>query len=351
MSKLSFIKGIMSKLSKLSFLKNIDRNTILIGIAVVAIIVTGVLIVANSNHAFTFPTIFGVSNQKLGELAVNYINDNKLSQTPASLVSVSEVSGLVKAKIKIGTSEFDSYITKDGKLLFPQAFEMSLKETDQNTNTNSNSNQNAASVAKTDSPMLEAYVVARCPYGIQMQRAMADAVKNMPSLAQYIKVRYLGSVSGNTITAMHGEAEAKENLRQICIREEQPAKYWAYVDCQMKAAGTETSCEQSTGVDSAKLSACTSDPKKGVAYAKEDFDLSAKYKAGGSPTLILNGATISESNYGGRSSDGVKSMACAGFNSEPSFCSTKLNTTAAAASFSLTYSSSTGANNSNAGCQ
>ena len=334
--------------------KHIDRNTILIGIAVVAIIITGVLIFANSNHAFTFPTIFGMSDQQIGKAAVDYINNNQLSQTPASLVSVSEESGLVKIKIAIGSQQFDSYVTKDGKLLFPKTpIDMNPKKTsaptDQNASANSNNTQ--TSVTKSDSPILEAFVVARCPYGLQMQRAMADAVKNMPSLAQYIKVRYLGSVSGNTITSMHGEAEAKENLRQICIREEQPVKYWDYVSCQMKVAGIETSCEQSMGVDSAKLSACTSDPSKGVAYAKKDFDLSTKYKAGGSPTLVLNGTTISESKYGGRSSDGVKSMACAGFNSEPSFCSTKLNTTAAAASFSSTYSSSTSANNSNAGCQ
>jgi hypothetical protein len=40
-----------------------------------------------------------------------------------------------------------------------------------------------------------------------------------------MKARYIGTVSGTTITAMHGEAEAKENLRQICIREEQSTKY------------------------------------------------------------------------------------------------------------------------------
>ena len=334
----------------LNVFKNMNRNTILIGIAVIAIIVTGILIYASSNHAFTFPTIFGMSDQKLGESAVKYINDNKLSQTPASLVSVSEASGLVKVKIKIGTSEFDSYITKDGKLLFPQAFEMSPQKT--NPSTNSGSNSNPQPVTKSDSPMLEAFVVARCPYGLQMQRAMADAVKNMPSLAQYIKVRYIGSVSGNTITSMHGDAEAKENLRQICIREEQADKYWAYVGCQMKASGTEDSCATSTGVDVAKLNACVSNTSKGVAYAKKDFDLNAKYNVSGSPTLILNGASISESSYGGRSSDGVKSMVCAGFNKAASFCSTTLNKTEAAVSFSATYSSgSSGSTASGGGCQ
>lgn len=191
-------------------------------------------------------------------------------------------------------------------------------------------------VQKSDSPVLEAYVVARCPYGIQMQRAMADAVKNIPALAQYVKVRYIGSASGSTITSMHGPAEATENLRQICLREEQPAKYWPYVSCQMKSGDT-SGCESSTGVDSAKLSACTSDPSRGVAYAQKDFALDNQYSIQGSPTLILNGAQISESSYGGRSSDGVKAMVCAAFNSQPSFCSTQLTTAQASASFSQAY--------------
>lgn len=346
-------------MSKLSFLKNINRNTILVGIVIIAIIITGGLIYANLNHGFSLPNIFGISDSKIGKNVVDYINNNQLSQTPASLVNVSELSGLVKVKIKIGTQEFDLYATKDGKLLFPEAFDMSPKKASvsggnpANQNANSNSAQTpakvAASIKKTDSPMLEAFVVARCPYGLQMQRAMADAVKNIPSLAQYIKVRYIGSVSGNSLVSMHGDAEAKENLRQICIREEQPTKYWNYIACQMKASGTETSCEQSTGVDSTKLNACVSDTSKGIAYAQKDFVLDTKYNVGGSPTLILNGAQVSEFGFGGRSSDGVKSMVCAGFNTKPSFCSTKLNTVEAAASFSATYSSSGSAASANSG--
>jgi len=339
----------MLKLDFLKKLKNMDRNTILISIAVIGIVITGVLIFADSSKGFAIPNIFGMSNSQIGKKVIDYINNSGLSTTPASLVGVSEASGLVKVKIKIGTNEFDSYATKDGKLLLPQAYDMSAK-TEDTSATDTTANKPSTVVEKTDSPMLEAYVVARCPYGLQMQRAMADAVKNLPSLAQYMKVRYMGSVSGNTITSMHGDAEAQENLRQICIREEQPAKYWSYVACQMKAGDT-AGCEASTGVDSAKLKTCISTPSKGVAYAKVDFDLNTKYGVTGSPTLILNEASVDESSYGGRSSDGVKSMICAGFKTEAGFCSTKLNTATAASSFSADYASATGSADSTAGCE
>jgi thioredoxin-related protein len=336
------------------FYKKIDKNAALFGIALIAIVAAGILLSSKQGNSFSLGSIFGQSNNEIAKKAIEYINTSGLSGEPVSLVSASEVSGLVKMKIKIGSNEFDSYVTKDGKLLFPQAFDM----TQQNQNTqNQNANtqpteeqkkQAAESIKKSDKPSLAAYVVSRCPYGLQMQRAIADAVKTIPSLAQYVKVLYIGSVSGNTITSMHGDAEAKENLRQICIREEQVDKYWPYVSCQMKS-GDVSGCQSSSGVDSNKLDSCISDANRGVAYAKKDFDLAGKYNIQGSPTLVMGDATVSEFNFGGRTSDAVKSLVCAGFNNQPSFCSTKLNTADAATSFSQTYeSSNTNSGNSGA---
>ena len=334
-----------------------NKNTILIVVAIIGIAVTGVLIFISSNNNFSAQgwtsRLFGQSPQKIGQKAVDYINSSGLTTGNVSLISASEESGLVKIKIKVGAQEFDSYVTKDGKLLFPQtpiSMTAVLKNNSSDNQPSAQQQQQAADVIKkTDSPMLGAYIVARCPFGLQMQRAMADAVKNVPALAQYIKVMYIGSVSGSSLVSMHGAAEATENLRQICVREEQPQKYWNYIACQMKSGDT-AGCEVSTGLDSAKLNACVSSPDRGLAFAKKDFDLNVKYNISGSPTLILNGAQVSESNFGGRSSDGVKSIVCAGFNSKASFCSTKLNTAEAAASFSSAYSSpgSSGTGNSGA---
>lgn len=357
-----------------NFIKNMDKNMKLAIVAVIGVIVVGALIYGNSNPSFSLSSIlskigFGSSGKELAQKAVDYINNEGLSQTPATVSGdVTEESGVFKFKIKIGSNEFDSYVTKDGKLLFPQVFVMETKKTDagdKQGDTAGTEGKTAeeviASIKKSDKPMLEAYVVARCPFGLQMQRIMAEALKGAPALDQYMKVRYMGSVSsdGKTITAMHGEAEAAENLRQICIREEQPAKYWSYVSCQMKAANTEVTCEKSTGVDSAKLQACISDTSRGVAFAKADFELQNKYNVTGSPTMVLNDAELAEfdSNskpiFGGRSADAIKTMVCNGFNAQPGFCSTKLNTEQGAGSFSPTYSNTSASANANsaAGCE
>jgi len=58
---------------------------------------------------------------KAADLAVDYINKNLLSEgATASLVNVVEESGLYKVHIKISDQEYDSYISKDGGILFPQ---------------------------------------------------------------------------------------------------------------------------------------------------------------------------------------------------------------------------------------
>ena len=170
----------------------------------------------------------------------------------------------------------------------------------------------SAEIVKSDKPILEAYIVSNCPFGLQMQRVLADVIKNAPLARENIKVRYMGTVSNGKITSMHGDKEAQENLKQICIRDEQNNKYWDYVSCYMKKGDTQ-GCLDSTGINITKLDSCVSDSKKGLAYAEQDFVLNRKYSIKGSPTLIMGGAKVSEFNFGGRTSEALKTVICSGF--------------------------------------
>lgn len=334
-----------------------NKNQILIAIAVVAIGVTGVLVLANSNSPYSEKLSFlrfsmPMSADAVAKKSVDYLNTSVLQNgQTATLDSFSEESGVVKIKIKIGTQSYDSYATRDGKLLFPEGFALDSKSA---AASQPSANVTPANVAKVASTMLDAYVVSDCPYGLQMQRVMAQAVGAIPALANYIKVRYIGSISGSNISSMHDGSpnglEAKENLKQICLREEQPAKYWPYVACYMKKAtgtlpngmpvGDSNGCSATAGVDTAKLNACILAPARGLSYAKKDFDLNAKYNIQGSPTLVLNGQQISEDAFGGRAPEAIRAIVCNSSTTAPSFCSTKLDTTPAATSFSLVYAGS-----------
>jgi len=324
------------------FVKKQDRKTVITTVALLVIVIAWGVYYFKSNSDLSVLRFWESGDKKIAEKTINYINDNGLASSTASLVSVSRESGLIKIKIKIGETEFDSYISKDGKFLFPTVINMSEAEETEGKNTESTSTTSAATcdeLAKTDKPVLEAYVVAACPYGLQMQRAMADAVASVPELANYLKVKYIGSADGNTISSMHGEEEAQENLRQICIRDEQSDKYWNYVSCFIKA-GDSTGCLASSGVNTSTLSGCMSDSSRGVAYASADFSSANTYGVSGSPTLMVGSANIDESGFGGRSSDAVKEIVCCSSNSEPGFCSQTLNTASAATSYSENYSGS-----------
>lgn len=151
-------------------------------------------------------------------------------------------------------------------------------------------------MTKSDKPLLEAFVVSRCPFGLQMQRIMASMNDQSRDVENYLKVRYIGSVTNNTITTMHGKEEAQEDLRQICIREEHPGKYWDYVACYMKQGNT-GDCLKNAYIDQSMLNSCMNETSRGLAYAQKDFDLANQSCITGSPTLMMNGKKVSESDF------------------------------------------------------
>jgi hypothetical protein len=288
---------------------------------------------------------------------VDFLNENIIGgNTTASLDSVSETSGLLNITVLYQGRKIPIYATEDGKfLILPGGgivdMTQSLPTPTQTQAQPQETPKTCEDLTKTEKPELDAFVVSNCPYGLQMQRVLVPVAGFFESKAN-IKVRYIGSVTsdGKNITSMHGDKEAIENLRQICIREEQTDKYWNYIACYIKKGDTD-SCLTEAKIDKTKLNTCMNDPSKGVSYAKEDFALQDQYGVSGSPTLILDGVKVSEFDFGGRNADTVKTMVCCSFNQQPSGCSQKLSTDQASIGFSETYSggSATGGTGSTCG--
>lgn len=347
-----------------------DNIVIVVAVAVVVVFVAGVSVynLYSKGGSGLFGTL---SADAAGNKAVNYINDNYLKTTgKAVFESASSDSTLYLVKFKVTmqgkTQEDSAYVTKDGKYLFPQMQGIPIDLTQSAATAASSSGggnkaTTAAALKKSDKPLVEAFIVSSCPYGLQMQRVLANVVQNIPAAKSNIKVEYIGSVSNGKITSMHGDEEAQENLRQICIRQEQPALYWNYVSCYMKkTAGTMSNgmpigdskgCVASTGVSQASLSGCMTDASRGLKYAQADFDLADKYGVSGSPTLIVGGDTVDEFSFGGRTADALKTIICDASNTKPSYCSQTLSKDSANTSFAATYSSGSSATSaSNTNC-
>ncbi|MBU2540090.1 hypothetical protein KJ786_02940 [Patescibacteria group bacterium] len=343
--------------------KLLSQNFMLPAIAVAGIIIT-VAIVGFSGGLINFKFL-GItehsSSQEIAQKTITYINEKILKgQSTAVLIDAIKEDGFIKVRFKIGTNETIGYTTIDGKLFFPQAYNLDEKAVTGNTGgtTAETANNNAQKtsceeIKKDKKALLEAFVVSKCPFGLQMQRVLAEVVKNIPSLVENIKVEYLGSISGEKITSMHGDAEAQENLRQICIREEEGSKYWNYISCHIKKGDME-SCLVSAKINTSGLNACMTDSSRGLKYAQVDFDLQKKYGANGSPTMFLNGERGSEFWFGGRTAEAVKTLLCCGFSENLEICSQKLSEKSAASSFSEQYESSqqvTPSGSAGGGCQ
>lgn len=268
--------------------------------------------------------------------------------------SVVDQGSIYALSIDVGGQKFNSYMTKDGKLLFPSAVDAAGTAAAPATGQTA---PQPTSVSKTDKPVVELFVMSHCPYGTQSEKGILSAVRTLGDKIDF-KVKFV-------YYAMHGEKEVKEQLAQYCIQKDEPAKYLAYLACFLNDSAGQGSdsaskaCIASTKIDTAKVDACkvTADKEFGIManfndqaswlsgrFPKfnTDLALNTKYAIQGSPTLVINGA---QSNAGRDSASYLKGI-CAAFNNAPAECNTQLSATAPGPGFGY---DSVGAANA-AGC-
>jgi glutaredoxin len=297
-------------------------TTIVLAIVLVVVLVKGQGITGQ------FVTPAAMSAQDAANKAIKYINDYLLQgQGTATLVSVKEENGLYNAKLNIAGKEYDTYMTTDGKLLFPSVVDMSQTPTTPTTQ-----EPEKFEPKKTDKPVAQLYVMSFCPYGIQAENAMKPVVDLLGSKAS-IEPHFIVSVSGSTVNSLHGEYEANEDMRQACIwKNYGQATFWAYVDYLNKNCnkGNLDTCwkdaAKNAKVDVAKIESCFK--TEGLTLMKAEDALSKQNGVSGSPTLIINGATYN----GGRTAEAYKQAICSAFNTQPSECSKALSESSATAS-------------------
>ena len=288
--------------------------------------------------------------------AEEFVNNFLMSSgNKASIKEITSEYGLYKLKIDITSSVVESYLTKDGKLFFPQALDI-----DQITSGKTASSTPAATQAtpaatvskKSDKPVIELFVMSYCPYGTQIEKGILPVVKALGNKIDF-ELKFCNY-------SMHGDKELAENLTQYCINTEQNAKFDAYLTCFLGSSDS-AACQTSTGIDKNKVTACvaktdaqykvTENAKNNVGYQGTfpGFDIykadNAKYNVGGSPTLIINGEEISS----GRDSESLLKTICSAFNNEPKECQTTLSSASPAPGFG-TGTEAAGSGSAAAGC-
>ncbi len=298
-----------------------------------AIVIAGVLISG---------TWLYIEHQKNSELtasqaaqkAINYINQNKEQLTggnPASLIKVTPEGSVYKIRIKIGQNEFDSYVTTDGKFLFPAGYNLEEKIKKEN-------NQTSLDIPKRKIPDVKIFVMSYCPFGLQAQKMFLPVYKLLKEKAK-MGIYFVDYI-------MHGKKEIDENLRQYCIQKERKEKYYDYLSCFVEQGNSEA-CLKESKIDKEALKNCiaTTDKEYNITTQYNDkkswlngryprfnihTDLVKKYGVRGSPTIVINDKVV---NISPRSPESFKQAICSAFISQPEECNKHLSNQASPAGF------------------
>jgi len=260
----------------------------------------------------------------------DYINNEVLAgKTKAEISSLTEQNGVYIFKVTVQGQSFDSYVSKDGSILFPEGMAMTAA-----------TGETAA--ATTEIPKVEKattylFTMSYCPYGNEAETAMKPVVDLLKDKA-VVEPHYIVSKSDAGYASLHGEQELNEDVREICIYKYQPDKYWSFIEAVNDACTSKNvdtcweAVAKTAGIDTAKIATCQTD-EADTLLAKE-LALSTKYNVTGSPSLVINDTVYT----GGRSAQSYKTGICSGFTTAPTECSQDL------------ASSSTTATNTNASC-
>lgn len=182
----------------------------------------------------------------------------------------------------------------------------------------------ATNIPKSNKPKVELFVMAKCPYGLQMEKALIPAYDLLRKKAD-ITIKFVSY-------AMHGKEEVEENTRQYCAQQQDKDKYFSYLDCYA-TNGDSAGCMKVSGLNENKINSCVDQTNKKYAIMDKfndqstwlsgrypvypiDEELNTKYGVQGSPTLVINGVQVES----GRTPNALKATICAAFNNAPAEC-------------------------------
>jgi len=274
-----------------------------------------------------------ISGDQLGLEAVDFINHYLLRQGEAYLVNVSNPVKLYPLYISVesqGQSQMMPLWVSENGLLFATGLNMTEYKARY-------APQGEFDAPDSERPQVELFVMSFCPFGTQAEELLKPVVDLLKEKADF-RVRYIVSISNGSVSSLHGEYEANEDLRQICIQYKEAEKFWDYLmrfnsECRQYAGDNEAvkNCSvevmQELDIDFEAILECA-EGKEGLDYLDIDESIASAYGISASPTLVVNGMIYS----GERSPEAYKKAVCSGFVQQPEECSQELSVQSGSAS-------------------
>jgi hypothetical protein len=305
----------------------------------ITMIVSVLFVVSLAMNIFGAGTITGftTSNNDIASEVETFLADNYDVQ--AKVTNIETESGLYKLELEItspeGTQSMTSYATKDGALLFPSAIPLTIEAME----TPVAQQQPTQNIPKSDKPKVELFVMSHCPFGTQAEKGMLPVAELLGDKIDF-EIKFVSY-------AMHGEKEVNEQLRQVCIAQEQEDKYFTYLWSFLDSDDYEQALKYAD-IDTTKLDSCVAELDKEYKATEllEDEstwvsgrfpqfnvhkDENLEYSVQGSPTLVING----QQSSAGRDSASYLTAICSAFNNTPEECSELVSSTQPSAGFGL----------------
>jgi hypothetical protein len=301
---------------------NIKKNFWRILSILLLIALAGSMYVNLTGKAVLTLTQSQTSANEIGKKVIDFINNNLVQPgTSASLVSVKDMGSYFEILTSYQGQQIPVYASKDGKILFLQAIDMS-QQTQRHTQT---APQQTQEIPKRDRPTAELYIFSYCPYGVVTLDSFTIVGKLLSNKAN-MKVKFFSD--------MHGKHELQQNKIQECIQEVDPQKYWEYASRYLKTVYSKCSstrdinCDKNesitlmkeVGVDADKVMKCVEE--RGEELYKRDISDAERYGLTGSPSLVINDVHVSGFD---RSPEGIKKLVCSSFTTPPAECSQTLS--------------------------
>jgi len=282
----------------------------------------------------------GLSKEEVGRKCLDYINSNLVQPgTTASLVSVEDIGVLYKVLTSYQGREIPVYVTKDGRYMFLQMFELG-KPVERP--------QPGAEFDAPDKevPEVDLFVMSFCPFGNLAEDAMLNVVDLLKKRAKF-RLRYIIDLSTEEIPralrletpegtlyigSLHGPNEAWADAFEACVQKHHDTlTFWRFVSSvnerctpiyrdREKLDECLESVSNEHGIDFAEMRGCASSTEV-IELLREDESLAREFGITGSPTLIINGARY----QGARTPEAFKQAICSGFIKLPAECETELS--------------------------
>lgn len=285
-----------------------------------------------------------MSAKEAGESTIDYLNKYVLQGATANLVSVERATNeLYNIKLEVGGNQYDSYVTTDGKLLFPQALDMEMQPEVPEQEEPEEEQAAQPETPKTDKPNVKMFVMSFCPYGQQAENGLGPALAALGTGKVEFEPHFViySNYGGggpqycideeSKYCSMHGIQELNEDVRQLCVWKYEQEKFWDYVN------GINSKCSynnvdacwenvaEENDVDTEKVKTCFEE--EALDLLEAEVQLNQEFGVRGSPSVFINDASYS----GGRSPEAYKQGICSAFNTPPEECGETLSESGEAA--------------------